>query len=58
MVNLSAFIRFHASRAPERIAIVYKGERITYARALRRSRRWPAGWRAAASERTTSSPSS
>src|SRR5687768_3049658 len=31
MVNLSAFIRFHARVTPDRLAIVYAGERITYA---------------------------
>jgi fatty-acyl-CoA synthase len=31
MVNLSAFIRFHARVTPDRFAIVYAGERITYA---------------------------
>ena len=31
MVNLSAFIRFHAQRTPDRLAIVYEDQRITYA---------------------------
>ncbi|MFI4980524.1 MAG: AMP-binding protein [Nevskiales bacterium] len=31
MVNLSAFIRFHAQRTPDRLAIVYDDRRITYA---------------------------
>ena len=31
MVNLSAFIRFHAIRSPDRLALVYEGQRITYA---------------------------
>ncbi len=31
MVNLSAFIRFHAQRTPDRLAIVYDDQRITYA---------------------------
>ena len=30
MVNLSAFIRLHATRTPERIAILYDGRAITY----------------------------
>jgi acyl-CoA synthetase (AMP-forming)/AMP-acid ligase II len=30
MVNLSAFIAYHARCTPERVAIVYEGERITY----------------------------
>lgn len=29
MVNLSAIIRFHALRAPDRLALVYEGQRIT-----------------------------
>jgi fatty-acyl-CoA synthase len=36
MVNLSSFIRYHASRTPERISIVFKEQRITYAEFLRR----------------------
>lgn len=31
MVNLSAFIRFHAMRSPDRLALVYEGQHITYA---------------------------
>lgn len=31
MVTLSAFIRFHASRTPDRLALVYGDQRITYA---------------------------
>lgn len=31
MVNLSAFIRFHAIRDPERLALVYDGRHISYA---------------------------
>ncbi|MDP6708055.1 MAG: AMP-binding protein [Alphaproteobacteria bacterium] len=31
MVNLSAFIRFHAERTPERPAILYRKQRIDYA---------------------------
>jgi fatty-acyl-CoA synthase len=30
MVNLSAFIRFHATRSPERLALIYEDQRITY----------------------------
>lgn len=30
MVNLSAFIRFHALRSPDRLALVYEGQRISY----------------------------
>jgi acyl-CoA synthetase (AMP-forming)/AMP-acid ligase II len=36
MVNLSAIIRFHALRTPDRLALVYEGERITYAELLDR----------------------
>ncbi len=36
MVNLSSFIRYHASRTPDRLAIVFKDQRITYAEFLRR----------------------
>ena len=31
MVNLSAFIRFHAEREPGRLALVYRDQRISYA---------------------------
>lgn len=31
MVNLSAFIRFHAERTPDKLALVYEGQRISYA---------------------------
>ena len=31
MVNLSAFIRFHALRTPEQVALIYGELRITYA---------------------------
>ncbi|MBL4874428.1 MAG: AMP-binding protein [Rhodobacteraceae bacterium] len=31
MVNLSSFVRFHAIRAPDDVAIVYQSSRITYA---------------------------
>jgi fatty-acyl-CoA synthase len=43
MVNLSSFIRFHAIRAPERVAIVYGRERISY-RALMVRIETTAGW--------------
>lgn len=36
MVNLSAFIRFHAIRSPDRLALVYEGQRITYAELFER----------------------
>ena len=36
MVNLSSFIRYHASRTPDRLAIVFKDQRVTYAEFLRR----------------------
>ncbi len=36
MVNLSSFIRYHASRTPNRLAIVFKDQRLTYAEFLRR----------------------
>ncbi len=36
MVNLGAFIRFHASRTPDRPAILYDGQRITYGELYRR----------------------
>ena len=31
MVNLSSFIRYHATRTPHRLAIVYQDRRITFA---------------------------
>ena len=31
MVNLSAFIRFHATRTPDQLALIYEDQRITYA---------------------------
>jgi fatty-acyl-CoA synthase len=43
MVNLSSFIRFHALRTPNRLAIVYKDQRITYAALLERIE-LTAGW--------------
>jgi len=39
MVNLSSFIRFHAARSPERIAVVFLDQRITYAELSRRLER-------------------
>jgi acyl-CoA synthetase (AMP-forming)/AMP-acid ligase II len=36
MVNLSSFVRFHALRTPERLAIVFKEQRITFGELLRR----------------------
>jgi len=36
MVNLSSFIRFHAARSPERIAVVFHDQPITYAELSRR----------------------
>ena len=46
MVNLSSFIRFHATRSPERIAVVFMDQRITYAELSRRIER-TAGYLAA-----------
>lgn len=43
MVNLSSFIRFHAQRTPDKTALVYGGERISYAQFLRRIERL-GGW--------------
>jgi fatty-acyl-CoA synthase len=36
MVNLSSFVRFHASRSPDSIAVVYKDQRVSYAMLQRR----------------------
>ncbi|RLA48124.1 MAG: acyl-CoA synthetase [Gammaproteobacteria bacterium] len=36
MVNLSHFIRFHAIRSPDSVAIVYQSDRITYAQLWQR----------------------
>jgi len=36
MVNLSSFIRYHATRTPDRLAIVYKDQRVTFAELLAR----------------------
>jgi acyl-CoA synthetase (AMP-forming)/AMP-acid ligase II len=46
MVNLSSFIRFHAARSPERIAVVFQDQRISYAELMRRIER-TAGYLAA-----------
>jgi fatty-acyl-CoA synthase len=46
MMNLSSFIRFHASRTPARIAVVFKDQRITFDELLRRVER-TAGYLAA-----------
>jgi fatty-acyl-CoA synthase len=39
MVNLSAFIAYHARRAPDRVALIHDGREITYAAFLRRIER-------------------
>ncbi len=39
MVNLSSFIRYHATRTPQRIAIVYKERRVSFAELLERIER-------------------
>jgi fatty-acyl-CoA synthase len=31
MVNLSSFIQFHALRTPDRVALIYSGQQLTYA---------------------------
>ncbi len=31
MINLSAFIRFHARQTPDRLAVIYQDQRLTYA---------------------------
>jgi fatty-acyl-CoA synthase len=36
MVNLSSFIRFHATRTPDKVAIVFKDQHLTYAELMRR----------------------
>ncbi len=36
MMNLSSFIRFHAMRTPQRIAVVFKDQHITFAELLHR----------------------
>ncbi len=46
MMNLSSFIRFHATRTPRRIAVVFKDQHITFAELLHRIER-TAGYLAA-----------
>ncbi|MGD9538098.1 MAG: AMP-binding protein [Alphaproteobacteria bacterium] len=46
MVNLSAFIRYHAAREPSRLALIYEDQRVSYAALDRRIGRL-AGWLAA-----------
>src|SRR5215831_2041871 len=46
MIALSSFIRFHAQRTPDRVALLYAGERIVYAELARRIET-SAGWLAA-----------
>ncbi len=36
MINLSSFIRFHALRTPDKVALVYKDMRLTYAQFMHR----------------------
>src|SRR5215831_18092529 len=43
MVALSSFIRYHAQRTPERVALIYGDERIIYAELMRRIET-TAGW--------------
>jgi fatty-acyl-CoA synthase len=46
MINLSSFIAFHAKRTPDRVALKYRGEDVSYADFDRRIRRvggWLAG---------------
>jgi fatty-acyl-CoA synthase len=31
MVNLSSFIQFHALQTPDRVALIYGGQRVSYA---------------------------
>ena len=46
MINLSAFVRFHAERTPDRLALVFAGTRISYGDLWDRVGRL-AGWLAA-----------
>ena len=39
MVNLSSFVRFHATRDPERLTVAFKDQRITFAELLHRIER-------------------
>jgi acyl-CoA synthetase (AMP-forming)/AMP-acid ligase II len=43
MVALSSFIQFHARRTPDRLALIYGDDKITYARMLQRIET-VAGW--------------
>ena len=36
MVNLSSFIRYHARRTPQKVAVIYQHERVTFAELLAR----------------------
>ncbi len=46
VVNLSGFIRFHALRTPQQVALVYQDQRLSYGALLERVERL-AGWLAA-----------
>jgi len=46
MVALSSFIQFHAQRTPERLALTYGADQITYVEMMRRIET-TAGWLAA-----------
>jgi len=46
MIALSSFVRFHATRSPDRPALAYAGERVSYAELMRRIES-AAGWLAA-----------
>src|SRR5215470_6372414 len=46
MIALSSFVRFHAVRSPDRPALAYAGERVSYAQLMRRIES-AAGWLAA-----------
>ncbi|HUF87290.1 MAG TPA: AMP-binding protein [Thermohalobaculum sp.] len=46
MINLSSFVRYHASRGPERTAIVFEGRQVSYAELWQRVQTL-AGWLAA-----------
>ena len=58
MVNLSTFIRWHAIRTPDRVALTYEAERVTYSDLDERILRMAAFLRARVSPITMSSPSS
>src|SRR6516225_9399033 len=36
MVNLSSFIRYHARRTPQKVAVIYQDERVPFAELLAR----------------------